>query len=135
MSLLSTGEPTVVIEEAERRITYRWEVRRVEDRRDSGLLVVRLRVHHFGSSKQYSAALRNATETDSGFTVESFGLRDPVWNRSEKAARYSRRRLREFAEETLVALRDADTTGEELHVDLVEAAAADIGASTGDARA
>jgi len=133
MSLLSTREPTVLIDAIERRIIYRWEVRRVDDGKDPGLLVVRLRVHHIGWRKEYAAELRNATEADSGFTVESFALSDPVWSRREPAARYSRRRLPEFAAEALAALRDADAAGQPLHVDLAEAAPANTGDSASDA--
>jgi len=119
MSVINEREPAISVNDDERRVTYRWKLRRIEDGADSGLLVVQLTVRHDPSGKRYYAVLRNATLTDSGFQVEKFGLGDPVWSRQEEVARYSRRGLRAFAARALAELRRVDAAGEEdLHVDL-----------------
>ncbi|KPM50248.1 hypothetical protein ACG83_41245 [Frankia sp. R43] len=120
MSLITEREPTLLVNDADRRLTYRWVVRRVDEDTDPATLVVNLKIRHHGPSKEYYAELRNETETDRGIGIEKFGWNDPVWHRRKPVARYSRKGLRAFAEQTLAALRLADAAGEPLHVDLVE---------------
>ncbi|ONH25197.1 hypothetical protein [Pseudofrankia asymbiotica] len=125
MSLIADREPKLFVNDADRRLTYQWTVRRVEEARTPGTLLVNLTIRHFGSSKEYYAELRNETETDHGIGITKYGMNDPVWHRREPVARYSRKGLRAFAEQTLAALRQADTTGEPLYVDLADTPPAD----------
>jgi hypothetical protein len=118
MSLLTDAEPKVLFHQADRRLTYRWVVRRVDEDTDPATLVVSLTVRHDPSAKEFYAVLRNATETDRGISIERFGVSDPVWRRRQPVARYSRTGLRGFAAQTLAALRQADADGDELYVDL-----------------
>jgi hypothetical protein len=119
MSLISDREPEIRVDDANRKVTFRWALRRVEDATDPGLLVVQLTVRHDQSGKRYYAELRNATLTDQGFVVERFALNDPVWSRRLDVGRYWKRGMRTFADRVLAELRRVDAAGEEdLHVDL-----------------
>jgi len=120
MSLITDREPKLFVNEANRRLTYQWAVRRVDEPPTPGTLLVNLTISHVGSSKEYYAELRNETETDHGVGITKYGVHDPVWQRHEPVARYSRTGLRAFAQQTLTALRHADAAGEPLHVDLAE---------------
>ncbi|CUU61010.1 hypothetical protein Ga0074812_15235 [Parafrankia irregularis] len=120
MSLITEREPTLLVNDADRRLTYRWVVRRVDEDTDPATLVVNLKIRHHGTSKEYYAELRNETETDRGIGIEKFGWNDPVWHRRQPVARYSRKSLRTFGEQTLAALRQADISGQPLHVDLTD---------------
>ncbi|WP_055752661.1 MULTISPECIES: hypothetical protein [unclassified Frankia] len=130
MSLITEREPKLFVNEANRRLTYQWTVRRVDEDTDPATLLVNLTIRHFGSSKEYYAELRNETETDRGVGITKYGMHDPVWHRRQPVARYSRKGLRAFAEQTLTALRQADTAGEPLHVDLVDTPPADAARDT-----
>ncbi len=118
MSLISDREPTIRVNDADRRLVYRWTLRRIEEGSDPGMLLVQLKVQHDRTGKRYYAELRNATLTDTNFLVESFGWNDPVWSRDEFVARYAKTGLRAFADRTFAELRRADAAGEDLHVDL-----------------
>src|SRR5262245_43264321 len=120
MSLITDRAPKLFVNEANRRLTYQWTVRRVEEAPTPGTLLVNLTIRHVGSSKKYYAELRNETETDHGVGSTKYGIHDPVWQRHEPVARYSRKGLRAFAQQTLTALRHSDAVGEPLHVDLAE---------------
>ncbi len=130
MSLITEREPTLLVNDADRRLTYRWVVRRVDEDTDPATLVVNLKIRHHGASKEYYAELRNETETDRGVGIEKFGWNDPVWHRRQPVPRYFRKGLRAFAEQTLAALRQADTAGEPLHVDLLDTPPADAASDT-----
>jgi len=130
MSLITDREPKLFVNDADRRLTYQWTVRRVNEDTDPATLLVNLTIRHFGSSKEYYAELRNETETDRGVGITKFGMHDPVWQRRQPVARYSRKGLRAFAEQTLAALRQADAAGEALYVDLADTPPDDTSSAT-----
>jgi hypothetical protein len=123
MSLLTTQEPTLLIRLAERRLTYRWTVRRTDAPPDPGRLVVQLTVRHDRSARRYYAELRNATITDQDHEVMTFAVDDPVWTRQRATARYAKSDLQAFAQDVLAELRADDSDGVDLHVDLATAPA------------
>jgi hypothetical protein len=120
MSLITDREPTLLAHPTDRKLIFQWTVRRVEDDSQPATLVVNLTVRHNAPGKEYTARLRNATNTDSGVSIERFGWNDPVWSRAQPVARYSRQGLLTFAEAALAALRQDDAAGEPLLVDLTE---------------
>ncbi len=102
------AEPRVV--HGDRTIKYRWPIRTVtDDYHGEGVLYAELSIGHSTHSKEFSASLAPTTAYATGWGTTSYRLTRPYWQRRPPVARYTAKRLQEFAADALSQFRaDAD---------------------------
>ena len=112
-----TALPEPTRSDRERRINYTWDIGTITDKLDGdGTIQACLSIGHNRDRKYFYATLSQQTAFNrNGFTVTSFMLFDGLGISREPVARYSAKRLDEFAAKALAKVREL--YGEDERVD------------------